>query len=86
MTYEEAATFPDAANPVLHLVSDLGDAQADQEVLINGASSAIGTSAVQIAQKLGSEMTGVCSITKLEMVKSLGADAVIITVAHNDQN
>ena len=77
MTYEEAATFPGAANTALHFIRDMGEVQAGQEVLINGASGAIGTFAVQVAKNLGAQVTGVCSTTNLEMVQALGADQVI---------
>ncbi|GAJ11877.1 unnamed protein product, partial [marine sediment metagenome] len=77
MTFEEAAAIPTAAVLALHNLCDKRPIQPGQKVLINGAGGSVGTFAVQLARYFGAEVTGVDSMEKLDMLRSIGADHVI---------
>ena len=77
MTFEEAASLPQAAVMALQSLRDKGQIQLGHKVLINGAGGGVGTFAVQMAKSFGAHVTGVDSTKKLAMVRSLGADDVI---------
>lgn len=77
LTYEQAAAIPVAACTALMAVRDHGKLRPGQSVLVNGAAGGVGTFAVQIAKALGGNVTGVCSTSNLDLVRSIGADHVI---------
>lgn len=77
ISYEQAAPVNGSAITVMNFLHRLGNIQQGQKVLVNGASGGLGTYAVQIAKHFGAEVTGVCSTSNVDLVKSLSADKVI---------
>jgi NADPH:quinone reductase-like Zn-dependent oxidoreductase len=77
VSFEEAATVPAVGVTALQGLQKHGKLQSGQRVLINGASGGVGTFAVQIAKSQEANVTGVCSTSNLDMVRSIGADEVI---------
>ncbi len=77
LTFEQAGAVPDSAVTALQGVRDRGKIKPGQQVLIIGAAGGVGTFAVQIAKAFGAVVTGVCSTTKTDLVRSIGADHTI---------
>jgi NADPH:quinone reductase-like Zn-dependent oxidoreductase len=77
LTFEQAAAVAVSGLTALQGLRDHGRVQPGQTVLITGASGGVGTFAVQLASVFGAQVTGVCSTTKADLVRSIGADHVI---------
>jgi NADPH:quinone reductase-like Zn-dependent oxidoreductase len=77
LSLEQAAVVAISGVTALQAVRDHGRVESGQKVLVIGASGGVGTYAVQLAKAFGAEVTGVCSTTKVDIVRSIGADHVI---------
>jgi NADPH:quinone reductase-like Zn-dependent oxidoreductase len=76
-THEQAVAVIFGGLTAIHFLRDQVTLQNGHRVLINGASGAVGTAAIQLAKYLGAEVTGICSTGNRELVISLGAQQVI---------
>ncbi len=76
LTHTEAAVIPFGGTTALHFIKKAA-LKPGQKVLINGASGAVGSAAVQLAKHFGAIVTGVCSTANIDLVKSLGAHQAI---------
>lgn len=77
LSFEQAAVVPISGGTAIQGLRDSGHIEAGQRVLIIGASGGVGTYAVQLAKAFGTEVTGVSSAGKVDMVRSIGADHVL---------
>jgi NADPH:quinone reductase-like Zn-dependent oxidoreductase len=77
LSFEQAAAVPVSGMTALSGVRDSGKVQPGQQVLVIGAAGGVGTFAVQVAKAFEAVITGVCSTSKLDLVRSIGADEVI---------
>lgn len=77
LEHQQAVALPFGGMTAIHFLRNKAKLKAGQQLLINGASGAVGVSAVQLAHHLGAVVTGVCSSANINMVESLGADQVI---------
>jgi NADPH:quinone reductase-like Zn-dependent oxidoreductase len=77
ITFEQAAVVPVSAATALQGLCDAGRIETGQLVLVIGASGGVGSYAVQLAKAFGAQVTGVCSTSKVDLVRSLGADEIV---------
>ena len=77
ISHQDAAGMVFGGTTALYFLHDLGRLKKGETILINGASGAVGTNAVQLAKYYGAKVTAVCSTKNVKLVKSLGADKVI---------
>jgi NADPH:quinone reductase-like Zn-dependent oxidoreductase len=76
LTYEEVAPSTEGSHYALSGIRRAG-VRRGQDVLVYGATGAIGSAAVQLLRSLGARVTAVCDTENVELVKGLGADRVV---------
>jgi NADPH:quinone reductase-like Zn-dependent oxidoreductase len=76
LDYEEAASICEGAHYAMNCLKEI-DFNKKKNILINGATGAIGSAAVQLAKYYGSKVTAVCNTKNVDLIKSLGADTII---------
>lgn len=76
ITFQQAAASPEGAHYALNFINKI-KLKAGDHVLVNGATGAIGSAAVQLLKHSGMKVTAVCDTKNIELVRSLGADRVI---------
>lgn len=77
VSHEDAAGVLFGGTTALHFLRDEATLEPGASVLVNGASGAVGTNAVQLAKHLGARVTGVASAPNLDLVSELGADRTV---------
>jgi NADPH:quinone reductase-like Zn-dependent oxidoreductase len=77
LSFEEAAAVPIAGLTALQVIRDKARVRPGQTVLVIGAAGGVGTLTVQVAKAFGAEVTGLCSTSKVDLVRLIGADEVI---------
>jgi NADPH:quinone reductase-like Zn-dependent oxidoreductase len=77
LSFEQAAALPISGLTALQAIRDLAKVQPGQRVLVIGAGGGVGTLTIQVAKTFGADVTAVCSASKAELVRSLGAGDVI---------
>src|SRR5918992_820994 len=77
LTFEQAAALPISGLTALQAIRDVAKVEPGQRVLVIGAGGGVGTFTVQVAKAFGADVTGVCSGSKIDLVRSIGADHVI---------
>jgi NADPH:quinone reductase-like Zn-dependent oxidoreductase len=77
LTFEQAAAAPISGLTALQAIRDVAKVRPGQRVLVIGAGGGVGTLTVQVARAFGAEVTGVCSTSKVDLVRSIGANHVI---------